>query len=251
MRGTDQNIQNAFDKFGSISSMHRAEISEKLRHTIVRLASIPPPLLKDIQACIRSEGEWTHFYYTFEQNVKTNFGTDPKNTSCSIIPIFWTDKDYKEGAPITRYEFGHFSNKYKSFILQLFELLVDFRDYMIMKAVIACLPGKTNIPKHTDGSKLAILSRRIHFVIFSNGEVEMDLDNDVYNLKEGLVYEVCNIKSHAVRNNSSLNRIHIYMDILRKDLISNVVSNDVVHKDVRDLTFLTKSWTNASFSHKS
>ena len=95
----------------------------------------------------------------------------------------------------------------------------------VMPAYSGCLPikvqyaelppGKT-IEPHRDGGILAEI-HRLHVPLITHSGVKFFIENEQFFLEEGHLYELNNVKSHAVRNTSNVMRIHLLIDMIPKE----------------------------------
>ena len=88
----------------------------------------------------------------------------------------------------------------------------------VVKCVFANLPAHSEIIKHWDSGSSLICSHRLHLPIKTNSEVDFYIEDKSYSLKEGVWYEINNQKNHSVINKSSMDRVHLMVDILPNHL---------------------------------
>jgi hypothetical protein len=74
-------------------------------------------------------------------------------------------------------------------------------------------PGR-RIARHRDSGELLERTHRCHLPIITNPEVGFLIDDQPHQLRAGTVYEVDNMRSHAVVNAGSTRRIHLICNIL-------------------------------------
>lgn len=110
-------------------------------------------------------------------------------------------------------------NHYKSIIDQYLDIISNYftiKDYTVL---IVNLKPKGIINPHTDnGSRYFELGHRLHIPIKTNENVSFTVGNTTMNMKVGGIYEINNLTTHSVKNNSTENRIHIIMDIFDKNI---------------------------------
>jgi len=94
----------------------------------------------------------------------------------------------------------------------------------VVKCVFANLPAHSEIIKHWDSASSLICSHRLHLPIKTNSEVDFYIEDKSYSLKEGVWYEINNQKNHSVINKSSMDRVHLMVDILPNHL--NIITNN-------------------------
>ncbi|MES2496506.1 MAG: aspartyl/asparaginyl beta-hydroxylase domain-containing protein [Pseudomonadota bacterium] len=73
-------------------------------------------------------------------------------------------------------------------------------------------PGQV-IPPHRDGGPLLEGTHRCHLPVVTNPGVEFRIDDIAYHLRAGTVYEVDNLRRHAVANAGTAARIHLICNI--------------------------------------
>ena len=88
----------------------------------------------------------------------------------------------------------------------------------VVKCVFANLPAHAEIIKPWDSGSSLVCSHRLHLPIKTNSEVDFYIEDKSYSLKEGVWYEINNQKNHSVINKSSMDRVHLMVDILPNHL---------------------------------
>ena len=108
---------------------------------------------------------------------------------------------------------------YKPYIDQYLKVLSNYFEIKDYTALIVNLKPKGMIDTHTDGgSRYFQLGHRLHIPIKTNENVFFTVGNMRENMKIGTIYEIDNLNSHSVENNSTENRIHLIMDIFDKNI---------------------------------
>jgi hypothetical protein len=108
---------------------------------------------------------------------------------------------------------------YKPYIDQYLKVLSNHFEIKDYTALIVNLKPKGIIDTHTDGgSRYFQLGHRLHIPIKTNENVFFTVGNMRENMKVGKMYEIDNLNSHSVENNSTENRIHLIMDIFDKNI---------------------------------
>lgn len=87
-------------------------------------------------------------------------------------------------------------------------------DGTCINILFAKLLPHSEIPPHGDVSRLLTNVHRIHLPLITNEDVDFYVDDVKYNFREGTLYEINNSLTHSVENNSTLDRIHLILDIL-------------------------------------
>ena len=88
----------------------------------------------------------------------------------------------------------------------------------IIRAITTILLPNSDIPPHTDHASIFAIPHRFHIPIVTNDKVTFTVGEDTVNMKVGEVWEINNIRTHAVSNKSSEKRIHLIVDWEEKDL---------------------------------
>ena len=73
-------------------------------------------------------------------------------------------------------------------------------------------------------SEYLVLKEQLTKNIKTNSEVDFYIEDKSYSLKEGVWYEINNQKNHSVINKSSMDRVHLIVDILPNHL--NIITNN-------------------------
>jgi hypothetical protein len=108
---------------------------------------------------------------------------------------------------------------YKPIIDQYLEILSKHFTIKDYTALIVNLKPKGIIDTHTDnGSRYFELGHRLHIPIKTNEDVFFTVGNTRMNMEVGKIYEINNLTTHSVENNSTENRIHLIMDIFDKNI---------------------------------
>jgi len=90
----------------------------------------------------------------------------------------------------------------------------------IVRAALVALEPNTEIPTHRDLAEHFKYTRRFHLPLVTNDKVYFWIDGKTVNMKVGEVWEINNMLSHSVRNESNEKRIHLIVDW--KDNINNI-----------------------------
>ena len=116
-----------------------------------------------------------------------------------------------------------------------------YNDYLneipTLKKIIEQIPGKSHriliadmepkgdIPRHIDKGKYFENKLRFHIPLKTNNEVYFFVSTKTYNMKENEIWYIDNSSSHAVKNNSEKNRIHLIFDIEINNEVINFVKS--------------------------
>ena len=88
-------------------------------------------------------------------------------------------------------------------------------DLVIARCLATELIPNSIIPLHEDGvAKILLKAHRIHIPIITNDLVTFTVGGEERNLKAGTMYEINNLRTHGVQNNSNENRMHLILDYI-------------------------------------
>jgi aspartyl/asparaginyl beta-hydroxylase (cupin superfamily) len=82
----------------------------------------------------------------------------------------------------------------------------------IITLMVVKLFAKAQIPAHTDGGTLTTI-HRCHLPIITHKDCEFYINEKKFPFTKGKVFEINNVMSHSVVNNSDIDRIHLICDI--------------------------------------
>ncbi len=92
-----------------------------------------------------------------------------------------------------------------------------FPDCDLMWAQLAELPPGGVITPHSDRHILARV-HRLHVPLVTHEKVEFMIDGQVFYLKPDRLYDLNNVATHAVTNNSDVMRVHLLVDMMPHSL---------------------------------
>jgi hypothetical protein len=78
-----------------------------------------------------------------------------------------------------------------------------------------------NIQPHQDGGDYLDVVRRHHIPIFTAPEVLFFIDGRGINMREGELWEINNMLRHEVQNPSSIDRVHLMVDIIPNEYLGD------------------------------
>ncbi len=116
----------------------------------------------------------------------------------------------------------HWNNTWeKKFLPLLSNILNPYygEGEIIRMCLCNLLPFGTVLEHKDDTEEILLHTHRIHLPIITNINVDFIVEQDVFNLKEGCLYEFSNQQFHHVKNRSALNRVHLIFDYLELDKI--------------------------------
>lgn len=90
-------------------------------------------------------------------------------------------------------------------------------DGVVIRAMVAKLVAGGFIAPHEDAHPSFSVAHRVHVPLITNDKVDFTIGGEVFNLKEGLAYEVSNLDTHSVHNRSSEDRVHFIFDYAESD----------------------------------
>lgn len=90
--------------------------------------------------------------------------------------------------------------------------------------ILAKLPAKKEIKKHTDPGYYLSVVHRLHIPIITNDKCYFNINNNIVNMKEGCLYELNNQLEHSVKNDGDRDRTHLIVDIIPNKLIEQLKS---------------------------
>lgn len=103
--------------------------------------------------------------------------------------------------------------KYKHLVEPVINPVLDcFPPGILNKCMFARLKAGGEIGVHTDSNYTLGVSHRLHIPLVTNDDVIFMIDGVDYNLKESKGYEINNVATHGVKNNSDTDRIHLLFD---------------------------------------
>lgn len=148
--------------------------------------------------------------YTFRQN---NFEPHKNTKTILIIGEEWMVGSKED---LQKYE----KNK-KLFENELINLhnffLEKYKRGRIVRCILTKLKAHSTIPPHNDGGDSMINSKRHHIPVLTNPEIEFEVGGEQKHLQANEVWEINNLKVHAVRNYSEHDRIHLIADWTLED----------------------------------
>lgn len=113
----------------------------------------------------------------------------------------------------TEYIEPHYSSV-NQFLNPLINFLEKHYSGKIYKIILVRLKPFSEIKAHVDSSFSLTHTHRNHIPILTNDKVFFSCSNNIQNMKEGSVYEIDNLSTHWVRNESEWPRIHLIIDVI-------------------------------------
>jgi hypothetical protein len=81
------------------------------------------------------------------------------------------------------------------------------------RVLLINLSANKDVSEHTDKGDYLSTVRRFHIPIITNDLVSYTVNGERINMKQGECWEINNLKSHSVLNDSSIDRVHLLIDI--------------------------------------
>jgi hypothetical protein len=125
------------------------------------------------------------------------------------IPLLF-DGDFRHGDPTPQPKFAAF----EADLRPVFEFLANLYgpDGIGIRCLLTRLGAGLEIPRHRDNGLSLCYSHRIHVPLLSNDRVFFTVGGEEIAMKEGEVWEINNMREHAVRNDGETPRIHLIVD---------------------------------------
>jgi hypothetical protein len=153
-----------------------------------------------------------------------------EHTNTDTIPILSVNLDLT-------YFFLEDQKKHPVLYEPIVALMKDCLDYLqnlydgvIHKILLVKLKSNSSIPLHADSGFALQYTRRIHIPIVTNENVFFTVEDKTVNMKKGYLYEINNLKKHAVDNNSDHDRIHMIVDVIGNKTIKECIEQrELIH----------------------
>jgi hypothetical protein len=101
-----------------------------------------------------------------------------------------------------------------SAVYPIVDFLEQFHGGRVGRVMFPKLMAGGDIQPHQDGGDYLDIVRRHHIAIFTAPEVLFFVDGRGINMREGELWEINNMLRHEVRNPSSIDRVHLMVDII-------------------------------------
>lgn len=156
-----------------------------------------------------SEEEWQK--YTYRQNV---FHVHSQTQTIGVKFPQHDELMYDE----------ELAKTWNPLLVDFYEKLKKFYGYDeldILAMMFARMQPQAQIPLHQDKGPRFSRAHRIHVPIKTQKGVHFFLDGDDLFLEEGVIYEINNLLTHGVHNDTDEPRIHLIIDMVKKEDISH------------------------------
>ncbi len=88
-----------------------------------------------------------------------------------------------------------------------------FQDPVFPKVMLARLAAGYGIDPHIDGRGPNLYTHKIHIPLQTSEGATFTVGDDTFHLREGVAYEVNNIRSHSVMNAGEVDRTHLIFEV--------------------------------------
>ena len=138
------------------------------------------------------------------------------------ITFFLTDYDV-EWMPYSKYNITikDLNSTLWNLVQPIIYELEQIHNGKVGKVLFPRLKAKNKIYKHWDSTEYLNVIRRHHIPIITNKNVYFYVDDGALNMFEGECWEINNMKSHEVINDSDEDRIHLMIDIIPNKYIND------------------------------
>ena len=157
--------------------------------------------------CKGLDAEW-NYDTSRQETYKTHKDT-------KMFPIRFMDYNWNPGDNINIIDKNQISSpKAKE---QFDAIVFDLEKMYDSKAVrieFVNMLANTSIRPHVDGGDMLYLIRRCHLPMVTHEDVLFTVLDNTINMKSGSAYEINNGMPHSVINKSSVDRIHLIVDLL-------------------------------------
>jgi len=135
--------------------------------------------------------------------------TFPPHRFTQTIPLLF-DEDFRHENPTAQPKFAVFERDLRP----VFEFLANEygRDGRSVRCILTRLARGLRIPHHRDAGFSLCYSHRVHIPIASNESVFFTVGGEEIAMKEGEMWEINNMREHAVRNDGETPRVHLIVD---------------------------------------
>jgi Aspartyl/Asparaginyl beta-hydroxylase len=135
------------------------------------------------------------------------FHGDSKNIFITDIDAMWDGVGY----PLVRHEV---EEDLKKHTLEIVASLEQQLGGKVGKSLYINLPAGKKVNPHVDMGYYLSSVHRLHIPIMTHDDVDFFVDGEKFNMKQGTCYELNNVRTHAVDNRSTVDRIHLLVDIM-------------------------------------
>ena len=153
------------------------------------------------------------------------FHGDSKNIFITDIEASWDG----HGFPLVHHEV---EEDLRDHTLKIVKRLEEELKGTVGKCLFINLPAGKKVNPHVDMGYYLTSVHRVHIPIMTHGDVDFSVGGETINMKEGVCYEINNMRTHAVDNRSNVDRIHLLIDIMPPHIFKSndqsLVSDNVI-----------------------
>lgn len=149
-------------------------------------------------------------YWTSEDAVKENKFNCFQHTQHIILRFIKENRDPNDFYDGMGWKF------FEPVLLPIFDKVVknyNFSEPVYPKVMFARLKAKQQISVHRDGEGSHLYTHKIHIPLQTSPTVRFQLAEKQFHLRQGMAYEVNNIISHGVINQSDQDRVHLIFEV--------------------------------------
>jgi quercetin dioxygenase-like cupin family protein len=132
--------------------------------------------------------------------------------------VYTTSLEWKEGQ-----DFLTNTTSNDSGLLELLEPIISdlekLHDGTRGMVLLIKLKAGQDIAPHKDSGDYLMLSRRHHIPVVTTPDVFFGVGDELVNMNTGECWEINNSRVHSVNNNSSIDRVHLLIDIMPNEEI--------------------------------
>ena len=137
----------------------------------------------------------------------------PVHQRTRSIGFIWSD-GWVKGKPLSL-PLGYAPKPLTAAVMACGEaILAYYPGGSISRLMLTDLPAGTAIPRHRDAYALLEETHRCHLPIVTSPDVTFMLDDVGYHFPAGEIYEIDNMRPHAVTNAGSERRVHLICNIM-------------------------------------
>lgn len=136
------------------------------------------------------------------------------HTETRTIVFKWLENGWAPGTPPIVKDYDYAPKPLQLQVSAVASKLAAHYRGQAVKLMLAELKPGGKITPHRDVAPALFMSHRCHLPIVTDPDVDFSIDEVVYNLREGKVYEFDNTRMHAVANRSATTRVHLICDIM-------------------------------------
>lgn len=172
--------------------------------------------IKDLKNKVLKLNTWSNSPNRHNHLKNGNAVAVHRNSSFIAIydfPLEWRGNEYPSSILVS-------SKELIPYVQPIIEWLELYHNGKVGRCMLVKLAKNSNVDPHIDPGYYLTNCRRNHIPIVTSPEVLFNVNNTSINMLEGTCYEIDNTKVHSVNNNSSIDRIHLIVDIIPNKLLS-------------------------------